>query len=50
MEQGFIKVGAGTPEVRVADCAYNASQIIQVIRQMGEEQAKVIVLPGVHLR
>ncbi len=45
MEQGFIKVGAGTPEVRVADCAYNASQIIQVIRQMGEEQAKVIVLP-----
>ena len=45
MEQGFIKAGAGTPKVRVADCAYNAGQIIQVIRQMGEEQAKIIVLP-----
>lgn len=45
MEQGFLKVGAGTPQVRVADCAYNASQIIQVIRQMAEEQAKIIVLP-----
>ncbi len=45
MKQGFIKVGAGTPKVRVADPAYNAGQIIQVIRQMAEAQAKIIVLP-----
>ncbi len=45
MKQGFLKVGAGTPQVRVADCEYNAGQIIQVIRQMADEQAKIIALP-----
>ncbi len=45
MKQGFLKVGAGTPRVRVADCEYNAGQIIQLIRQMAKEQAKIIALP-----
>ena len=27
MRDGFIKVAAGTPQIRVADCRYNAEQI-----------------------
>ena len=45
MEHGFIKVGAGTPKIRVADCAYNADRIIDLIHQMDEVGAKVLVLP-----
>ena len=28
MRDGFIKVAAGTPQIRVADCRYNAEQKI----------------------
>ena len=27
MRDGFVKVAAGTPKIRVADCDYNAGQI-----------------------
>ena len=45
MKQGFIKVGAGTPDLKVADCVYNADRIIQLIQEMGQAGAKIIVLP-----
>lgn len=45
MKQGFIKVGAGTPDLRVADCEYNADRIIQWIGQMKDAQAKIMVFP-----
>lgn len=45
MEQGFIKVGAGVPKIKVADCQYNAGEIIRVAKEMGEAGAKVIVMP-----
>ena len=47
MKQGFIKVGAGTPDLKVADCVYNADRIIQLIQEMGQAGAKIIVLPGI---
>ena len=28
MRDGFIKVAAGTPKIRVADCRYNAEQTL----------------------
>ena len=31
MRDGFIKVAAGTPKIKVADCQYNAGQIISQI-------------------
>ena len=38
MRDGFIKAAAGTPEIRVADCAYNARQCIALIREaQGQE-------------
>lgn len=45
MRDGFIKVAACTPNVAVADCEYNASEIIRAVKDAGEKGAKVIVLP-----
>ena len=45
MRDGFIKIAAGTPEVRVADCAYNADRCIELIRQGAEQGVKVLCLP-----
>lgn len=33
MKYGFIRAAAVSPALRVADCAYNAQQIIEVMGQ-----------------
>ena len=33
MKDGFVKVAAATPEIRVADCNYNADKIIEMITE-----------------
>ena len=43
MKDGFIKVSAGTPDVRVADCEYNAGEIICMVHEMAEKGAMVMV-------
>ena len=45
MKDGFIKVSAGTPDVRVADCEYNADQIIAMIVEMEKNGARIMVFP-----
>ena len=45
MKDGFIKVAAATPDVRVADCEFNATEIIRMVREMEEQGAKVMVFP-----
>ena len=45
MKQGFIKVAAATPKIRVADTVYNTEVICDCISKAIEEGAKVIVLP-----
>ncbi|MEG2838392.1 MAG: NAD(+) synthase [Lachnospiraceae bacterium] len=45
MKQGFVKVAAATPEIRVADVDYNVSEICRMIDTSIEEKAKVIVFP-----
>lgn len=45
MQDGFIKVAAGTPRVRVADCAHNAKEIISLILQAEQEGVKLLALP-----
>ena len=45
MLDGFIKVAAGTPELRVADCAYNAKQCIDLIHEADGLGVKVLCLP-----
>ena len=42
---GYMKVAAAVPMVRVADCRYNAEQIIALIRKAAEKQVDAIVFP-----
>ena len=48
MRQGFVKVAAVTPKIRVADTGYNAKVICQSVKEAAEAGAKVIVLPVYH--
>ena len=45
MRDGFIKVAAGTPKIRVADCGYNAGQIIALMKDAASQGVKVLCLP-----
>ena len=45
MQDGFVKIAAATPALRVADCDYNASEIITLAKQAADKGAKLIVFP-----
>ncbi len=45
MKHGFVKVAAVTPDIRVADVAFNKDQIISKLTEAAKEGAKVIVFP-----
>ncbi len=45
MKDGFIRVAAATPEIKVADCDYNADRIIELARQAASDNASIIVFP-----
>ena len=45
MTDGFIKVAAGTPKIRVADCAHNGAQVAQLMGQAAQQGVKVLALP-----
>ena len=45
MKDGFIKVAAVTPDIRVADVDYNTEQICGLIGETAGEGAKIAVFP-----
>ena len=45
MKQGFVKVAAATPNVRVADVDYNKQEICKAIDEAVSNGAKIVVLP-----
>ncbi|MEF9916447.1 MAG: NAD(+) synthase [Lachnospiraceae bacterium] len=45
MKQGFVKVAAATPDIRVADVVYNTGEICKQIDLAVEQDAKIIVFP-----
>ncbi len=45
MKQGFVKVAAATPKIRVADPMYNAKEICEKLKECYARGAKVIVFP-----
>jgi len=45
MNNGFVRVAAAIPELRVADCAFNVSKMADLIRQGESEKAQVICFP-----
>ncbi len=45
MKDGFIKVPAATPQIKVADCEYNREQVLQEIQKAEQMGVKLLVLP-----
>lgn len=45
VKDGFIKVSAVTPKVKVADCDYNGQQMIFLIKEAEKNQVKLLVFP-----
>ena len=45
MKDGFVKVAAGTPRIRVADCAFNAASLLETIRSAERQGVKLLALP-----
>lgn len=45
MKDGFVKIACATPDIHVADCDYNAKQIIKLINEAAEKGAKLIAFP-----
>lgn len=45
MKDGFIKVAAATPDIKVCDCPYNSGNIIKMINQANEQKIKLLVFP-----
>ena len=45
MRDGFIKVGAAAPEIRVADTEFNGTNIIVCVKEAAEQGVKLLVLP-----
>ena len=42
---GYIKVASIIPEVKVADCEFNTSRIIEMSRQAAERGVRIAVFP-----
>lgn len=45
MKDGYIRVETATPDIRVADCPFNAQQLCGLIDKAYDEQVSVLVFP-----
>ena len=45
MKDGFIKVAAASPKLKVADCEYNEEQILSSIKEAEQAGVKLLVFP-----
>jgi NAD+ synthetase len=45
MDYGFVRVAAAVPRLKVADCEYNASKIVDLIRDANKEKVQILVFP-----
>ncbi len=45
MKEGFLKVAAATPRIRVADCAYNTARVEELIAEAAEQGISLCVFP-----
>ncbi len=46
---GFLRVAAASPVLRVADCSFNAEQIVRLLTQAESEAVAVVVFPELAL-
>ena len=49
MKDGFIKVAAAAPEMRLADCAFNGKKIAEAARKAAEAGVHLLVTPELSL-
>ena len=49
MQDGFIKAGVCSPELQVADTAYNVKKMVEKAEQMSGQGAKLVVFPELSL-
>ena len=49
MKNGFIKVAAASPVIRVCDCEYNASRVIETMEKAEKLGVKVLAFPELTL-
>ena len=45
MNYGFVKVGSAIPSLKVADCKYNAEQMLPIIADAGEKGVEILLFP-----
>lgn len=45
MKDGFVRVAAATPQIKVADCKYNCQNIIKMIKEADQNACSLIVFP-----
>lgn len=45
MNYGFVRVAAGIPRIKVADCEHNVVEISKLIKQADNNSAQIMVLP-----
>lgn len=45
MKYGFVRVGAAVPNLKVANCEYNCSRIVDLIKRADKEYVKFLVFP-----
>lgn len=45
MKDGFLKVAAATPRIRVADCAYNTARVIELMGEAMDAGVSLCVFP-----
>ena len=49
MDYGFVRVAAAVPELKVADCSYNADRIIEMIAEAEAAGSQMVVFPELSL-
>ncbi len=45
MKNGFVKVAAATPHIRVADPVHNAGEMIRIAKEANEQEVRILVFP-----
>ena len=45
MKDGFVKVAVTTPELKVADCQFNKTQMVKKAKEMAEQGVRLLVFP-----
>lgn len=45
MQQGYVKVAVSTPDLKVADCMYNAEKIVDKALELAKKDVRLVVFP-----